>query len=865
MNCNNKTLQISDFQILPPFSDNVRFEKFIVDLFNSVEKTTSFSRFGRSGQKQFGLDVKSLTKKTVIQCKLKLIDRSDKIIRCELIKELDKDFNAFLEYRKNNNLDYSRFIFASTFKNDTHIQTECDKKSTDEIEVDYWCWDKLLECISDELLLKYYYDFIRTITQYYNDKSDERKKLKEKLQNLPMIDKIHFLTNRFYPLKVLKQDSILNFYPFDENLNPKHSQYINRYTLKLTNDEIAESLKQWNHELLNNPSYKILDIFSFFSNNLILNISGIRVKEFSINPIVPQCSCLLCTFDNLDLKLLDERINSNNINYLKNESIQNQLENAYINYRTLNLSDAYNQIKQILDSVKNEKDEEKKKITEFICKSNLQNLYWFCTNTKFIGDSQRILEELTEPNLYNYLFDENIDEQVRTQLEYISNGKFIKSISYKIDKSLIEIRKHVDANRNVQFHIDELIYHLGYIYSFIKKNYLFYDLFDDFKVLVEKSIDGIFASFSVQKNIPKIRRFDLMLGSYMEIKINDFIINLCIFHCDTKNLIRAFKRYDIKKLPVNPKKIINTAINLCKSPELFDKYSRGNEYRSIFRNFESVFENLLFLISACEDSPKINDLFSIAINLLDHSKSRFTLLGFRHFLAEKKKFINYENLITLLRIVITDYKHEEKLFKDIIWIHKKEYPKEKITDSSFIDIVIESKSKNSLFYIWFIVSSKIKDEIQEIIINSLQENFNFTHYIDCSIYKIIPHEQLLANAYEYLQKAKNKGLYEKVGKSYITDDYNDFNYLIQLVYSFEIKVPKQFVESFEQHSDYHKFLLSPDEFDYSNFDIEWLFVFQHKSYWERFKKIEKLKMAVREKLNKNFSNELAEVYHKYLN
>ena len=241
------------------------------------------------------------------------------------------------------------------------------------------------------------------------------------------------------------------------------------------------------------------------------------------------------------------------------------------------------------------------------------------------------------------------------------------------------------------------------------------------------------------------------------------------------------------------------------------------------------------------------------------------MLGFRHFLAEKKKFINYEDLIKLLKIVIKDYKNDENLLNDIIWIHEKEYPKEKITDSSFIDKVIELKSKNSLFFIWFISNSEIKNKIQEIIINSLQENFNFTHYIDCSIHEIIPYEPFLSNAFENLRKAKHKGLYEKVGKSYITDDYNKFNYLIQLVYAFDIKVPKQFIEDFEQYSDYHKFLLSPDKFDYSNFDVEWLFVFQHKSYWERFKKIKDLKVAVRNELIKNFTNELAEVYHKYLN
>ena len=349
----------------------------------------------------------------------------------------------------------------------------------------------------------------------------------------------------------------------------------------------------------------------------------------------------------------------------------------------------------------------------------------------------------------------------------------------------------------------------------------------------------------------------------MEIKIDDFILNLCIFHCKTDTLIRIFKRYKIKNIPDESENLINRTINLCKSPKLFDKYSIWNDYRNLYGNLETVFENLLFLISVCEDSPKIRELFTTVVNLLEYTKNRFTLLGFRHFLANKRKLIDYKDLKRLLEIIINDYKHEEKLLNIIISIHENEYPKEKITDSSLIDIIIESESKNLLFFIWFIANSKIRDKIQEIIINSLQKNFNFTHYIHCSIYKVIPYDHFLSNTFKYLRKAKHKGLYEKVGNTYITDDYNDFNYFIQLVYSFDIEIPKQFIQEFEIYSDYHKFLLNPEEFDYSDFEVEWLFVFQHKAYRERFKKIEKLKMAVRKELDKNFTNELAELYHKH--
>ena len=83
------------FQILPPFKNAESFEDFIVKYFNLLEEIKSYSKFGRRGQKQYGLDIFSQEKKTVIQCKLKILNRPDNQIRNELIKEIDSDFRKF--------------------------------------------------------------------------------------------------------------------------------------------------------------------------------------------------------------------------------------------------------------------------------------------------------------------------------------------------------------------------------------------------------------------------------------------------------------------------------------------------------------------------------------------------------------------------------------------------------------------------------------------------------------------------------------------------------------------------------------------------------------------------------------------------
>lgn len=894
MKSNNTCLQLTGYQVLHPFSDEVKFEKFIVDVFNSIDKTNTYSQFGRRGQKQNGFDVSSIETKTVIQCKLKIIDRDDNKIRHELLKELDHDFSDFKIFNSDNEFHFSKFIFASTFKNDTQIQIDCKKKSTDKIVVDYWCWDRIMENLTEDLLAKYFRDFINPINDYYgaeketNDervgiqgisresnksestktlgdkenniivKQDSQQKWKEKFKGSSVLDKVHSTTQKFYPLNILKQNTIPDLYPFNENLNPRHSQYINRFSLRLANDEIAESLEKWNDEQRTKPSEHIKEVFSFLQNNLINSISGIAVKEFKIHHEESKCQCSLCVFDNLDLKLLDEKITSNNLS--ANNSIQDKLEIAYLNFKTLNLKDSYLQLIEILNSISNEQDEEKRKITQFISSTNLQNLYWLYINAKQNAESRKILIELKNQNPYKYLIEEGIDEHTRIQLEYIYNGKFIKDISYKIDKALIEIRKSVDVNRNVQFHIEELTYHIAYLYSFIRKNYLFNDLYDDFRVIAEKTLDGIFAAYSVQENIPPNSFF----GSYMKININEFLLNLCTFYCETKNLIYIIKRYKITNLLINTDTIIDKAINLCKSPELFDKYNNGNEFREMYRTYDHVFENLMFLISASENNPKTERLFSAVVNLLKHSNSRFSLTGFKHLLAEKRKFIKYDDLLILLDIALKKHKYDEDLLNKIVWILEQKYPNQKVSDIKIVNEALESENKKAPFFLWFISTNELKNKIQDKIIKSLENRFNYRNYIDCSLNKIISYKLFLSNALEYIVKSNKKGLYEKVGNSYISDDYNDFNYLIQLIYTFNIKIPKEYLAVFEQYSAYHKFLLNPKGFGYSNFKVEWLFVFQRKVYWEKFRKIEELKKAVSNELDKNFSNELAEILHKHL-
>lgn len=152
---------------LPPIKDERVFEELTCDLFNFVENTnsyenTDFQTFGVKGQNQKGIDVFSSKTKTVIQCKLKSLGRKDDTIRKNLIEDINND----LEKAKGLKIEFDRFIFTSTFRDDAQIQeylNQLRKEQSLSFHLYYWGWDTITKHIeqSDILLHKYFAKFIR--------------------------------------------------------------------------------------------------------------------------------------------------------------------------------------------------------------------------------------------------------------------------------------------------------------------------------------------------------------------------------------------------------------------------------------------------------------------------------------------------------------------------------------------------------------------------------------------------------------------------------------------------------------------------------------------------------------------------------
>lgn len=143
---------------LNKFIDEEEFDIFCKDLFRAILKDDSTRRYGRKGQKQFGIDIHSPKSKKGIQSKVR--DNSKKSILTT--DDIDKD----LEKAQTIPLDINTLVFATTSIRDTEIQNHVDSLNqsltgANKIQfVEVYFWEDLLEELEDckEIYLKYFSD-----------------------------------------------------------------------------------------------------------------------------------------------------------------------------------------------------------------------------------------------------------------------------------------------------------------------------------------------------------------------------------------------------------------------------------------------------------------------------------------------------------------------------------------------------------------------------------------------------------------------------------------------------------------------------------------------------------------------------------
>ena len=854
---------IESIQILPPWNDDVKFENFITAYFNNLENTLSYDRFGRSGQKQDGLDIYSTEKKTVIQCKLKLISGgNDEKIRKDLITELDTDFNSFKEYNKKNDLKYRKFIFASTFHSDTHISTECAKRTSDSIIVEYWSWDRLTSSMHDKTFRTYYGEFADFLEDYFKQNSAFTEN--DNNANEFIVDRAKMLIDQlndyfkhiFSEIDILPIHLLTNNYPF-KRLDTYYPYY-SLFTLSTDNDQLFglfESLIFENGSIqttdrsfvkgVKESKKKLKYILLQLSKNLIFNLEN-RNSHKTINirySHEESCSCLRCSFGRLNY--LDT------FKGLMKPSIktEDKLLFAYMHYELGNYVESAKHFEDIARKSK----ENNQKIRYSIAQYNLSKLYILIRNN-YWGENQ-------QPELLNTLKSINIDQvygECKTEdngkiIDWIINTKFYSSKREKINRTVSKIRDHyysqLKGGWSSNKHAWELINDYAELETFINGNYIIYDRFREYHELTEVFIEGLLISHSMNENQSgRLEYFD------------DWLILRMIFNGNAERILKYFNRLDLnilkyKQTAEKGDSFIDILNNhLTKFEDIHSEFEKTCEKsnRIFWEKYNSIFSNLMLLASICDIEPK--HIKTVSNNLLNYLKkesfiSHSSFKYIRIFISSKGEHCDESVLYGFLMLQTEKDKfHELELVEPTIAQITK-YHKNLTIDKSSFDNLLSfafnncdpcngTHSPDFIAKIYYLTENKsYKNEIKSRIENSLNRSFDDGLYYISAIYNIFDTTDNYFNQFVKNAKPKaNTASFKRVFTGIDDNRYPKVGMLLNLCFKFERDLTDKLFDDFRNIDDYYSWLFNMKDFDYNKFNPKWSTEYQTKYYFAQFRK-----------------------------
>ncbi|WP_303315194.1 type IIL restriction-modification enzyme MmeI [Flavivirga abyssicola] len=760
-------------------------------------------------------------------------------------------------------------------------------------------------------------DNISSTEQLYKISSLE---LKENEKSIHIVDEIYSSLKRFEGLKYIDPNYLATIKPFNilnehvwhysDNklltINPKIHALFKHLDFEDGKIKISDELKkELENEKVIEYEDKIYSFIRFLNHSQIIEISciedynkvilrrshvlGFSHKHFfrlsdkdgftkSIDILkYKSCDCISCNFKSFDFKHLLSKLK---IAQNKDECIT--LEYAYGNYLVSanNYKNAYNIYKSLCEKIKGKEGCE---IEYFLAKLNMKYLHNLVWEDKKLKDSIEIKEEIRSIDLNRILYEEieySINYDVRNYLLKIKDENLLLSVKDKVEElvdKIANLRKHYD-NGNDGYMGSNYFHDLASEYYnlqlHLNKNRIIYNVFYKYKLLTAKVFKGLIDSYLTKGN---------GLSSFNSFYLLEFITNI-----NPTEFQKLLSKVDF--LDVNEgcdKKIISSITNLLKSyfedglfanspykNRILEEYlidlQFSDRYISLVANSFTLLSKITISKSLFEPLSKVIIHFlSIEDNLSWHE-----LREFSKFLTVKGNSFTSEQLINILEIAIERDKPNNNKYEGLIESSSKSlhkfYPNIKISKKHIIKRAIGNISGcskwNYVSYLLLISDEQCKNILNKEVEDVLDEKF------DVNFYDHLIRKKL----YDYKRKDYFKRLVEDVsnskeigfknefkGNNPVFDGYRFYNFII-LLNILNINKESELLNVFANISEYEKWLLNPEKYNYSNFDAKWILASDNKFILGSLSGIEDIVNAVEIELKKEFNPILSEIYYKYL-
>lgn len=175
---------MSSFQIPPP-NNHQQFERLIADLLNEHYESISFKCFGKNGHQQKGIDVLSVEKQLIVQCKFKDLTRSAVKLKQEIFSDIEGTLDQLIH--KPVKFDYTTLIIASTVSEHPDYDEygeEVRKEKGCSFQVLFWGWETIQDKLSNSpRTLAHHYPHYQFKPQVAEDINLNRLGMKKRIQD----------------------------------------------------------------------------------------------------------------------------------------------------------------------------------------------------------------------------------------------------------------------------------------------------------------------------------------------------------------------------------------------------------------------------------------------------------------------------------------------------------------------------------------------------------------------------------------------------------------------------------------------------------------------------------------------------------
>lgn len=785
--------------VINQLKDDRTFEEFTVSFFNELNASDNYSIYGRSGQRQHGIDVTSKKDRIAIQCKVRQLSYTWE----QLKEDLTKDFHSFVAHNKSLGGFYSTFIFASTWKSDVKLDDYCTLLARRySIDVEYYSWERftnqLIKLPETAALFMGYLLDSRPIYKSDLLSSTLQPMVAENLDSLKI--KLYTFFDRL--------DDHLKCWPsrfYIEELRGCFSlssnSYKSSFTLKIQDDKVNQALLA-----IINESNECDSILTHFRNNLILSIND---KSLDTQNDKEFCDCLECRYQRYDYS----GILSQDVTQSSNSEV---LAHSYYAYRIGSDLKAARQLLKI------EVENDLGMVYDFIKVYNLKVL----RNAFRIKPNEALKKQIDQldPNKIIARYQGQPGSYI---LDYINKFEFFDDALYRINELTESIVTAYYLEKRGGTSMDSfssvLLAEFYQFYHFLTKNYICYEAYSNFEKLVHRFLEGWVASHSRSIN-----------SSYGVAHLDNFVATIIINHSKAKYFTDLCHRYEVKGL----------------------RYEQGsNEHITIlFKRFHESMKLInasliddfsVGMINLCERYSKFIDLFALIDLTKEQASSVCSILmevrdiKILHDRVPSYKFISkHVDLLSwndCCRLLIKELSTTDKfgisdnvraLAYNLRYADDDNGMSKQLTpqlEEMVVKFSANAKTSELIICSYLLQDERItfRERLTNIILSALKNDFDcYLCYFACFHGQIEFTDELITSFRKIAKPPKNFADTQlRFGHKH-PFRYNKLDRFIDVCLAHDIEL-SQFTE-FKIINEYYHWLFDIEKFDYQNFDPKWV-------------------------------------------